>query len=117
MKYGERRRAQREGRTPRTLREIDYLLLVDDEARQGALHFAAEEGGPFLAAPGVSRIPPLEPIREPSQRGGQSHLAPRTPQNRDSPEWHLNFCNLFMPLAFGIRRGVVAAICIVSVYV
>ena len=35
MKYSERRRAEREGRKPRTLGEIDYLLLVDDEARQG----------------------------------------------------------------------------------
>ena len=31
------------------LGEIDYLLLVDDEARQGALRFANQEGGPFLA--------------------------------------------------------------------
>ena len=42
------RRAEREGRAPRTLHEIDFLLLVDDEARQGALRFAETEGGPFL---------------------------------------------------------------------
>ena len=30
----ERRAAKREKRTARTLREIDYLLMVDDEARQ-----------------------------------------------------------------------------------
>ncbi len=63
MRRAERRRAAREGTAPRTLREIDYLLLADDEARQGALRFADREGGPYLAdqAPhGVpQRIPPL----------------------------------------------------------
>ncbi len=59
MRCAERRRAEREGRTPRTLGEIDYLLMVDDEARQGALRFAEREGGPFLAAQGTTKIPPL----------------------------------------------------------
>jgi len=55
----ERRRTEREGGAPRTLHEIDFLLLVDDEARQGALRFAEREGGPFLREAGVKRIPPL----------------------------------------------------------
>jgi serine/threonine-protein kinase HipA len=59
MRRAERRRADREGQTPRTLREIDYLLMVDDEARMGALRFAATEGGTFLAEHGSTRIPPL----------------------------------------------------------
>ena len=59
MRRAERRRAEREGRTPRTVREIDYLLLVDDEARQGALRFAEKEGGPFLADQDPNKIPPL----------------------------------------------------------
>jgi serine/threonine-protein kinase HipA len=59
MRYGERRRAEKEGRAPRTLGESDYLLLVDDEARQGALRFAIQEGGPFLAASTGLRIPPV----------------------------------------------------------
>jgi serine/threonine-protein kinase HipA len=59
MRRMERRRAEREGGAPRTLREIDFLLLVDDEARQGALRFAEKEGGPFLREEGVKRIPPL----------------------------------------------------------
>ena len=59
MRRMERRRAEREGQTPRALREIDYLLLVDDEARQGALRFAQQLGGPFLREEGVKRIPPL----------------------------------------------------------
>jgi serine/threonine-protein kinase HipA len=59
MRRAERRRAQLESQTPRTLREIDYLLMVDDEARQGALRFAFREGGPFLTEPGRKKIPPL----------------------------------------------------------
>ena len=57
MRRMERRRADREGTAPRTLQEIDFLLLVDDEARQGALRFAEKEGGPFLREEGVKRIP------------------------------------------------------------
>lgn len=59
MRRAERRRADREGQTPRSLREIDYLLMVDDEARLGALRFAEREGGPFLTQHGPTRIPPL----------------------------------------------------------
>jgi serine/threonine-protein kinase HipA len=60
MRRMERRRAEREGGgPPRTLQELDFLLLVDDEARQGALRFAEREGGPFLREEGVKRIPPL----------------------------------------------------------
>ncbi len=54
-----RRQAEREEKTVRTLWESDYLLMVDDEARQGALRFAKEEGGPFLRPPGPESIPPL----------------------------------------------------------
>lgn len=59
MRRAGRRRAERAGETPRTLREIDYLLMVNDEARQGALRFALEPGGPFLAASDATPIPPL----------------------------------------------------------
>ena len=55
----ERQSARADGRPPRTLGEIDYLLLVDDEARQGALRFSLEPEGPFLAEHQVSCIPPL----------------------------------------------------------
>jgi serine/threonine-protein kinase HipA len=58
MRRAERRRAELAGEAARTLREIDYLLLVDDEARQGALRFAEKEGGPFLAHE-RKQIPPL----------------------------------------------------------
>jgi serine/threonine-protein kinase HipA len=59
MRRAERLRAERAGRTPRTVREIDCLLMVDDETRQGALRFADREGGPFLAEPGPNKIPPF----------------------------------------------------------
>jgi serine/threonine-protein kinase HipA len=59
MRRAERRRAEKAGETPRTLMDLDFLLMVDDEARQGALRFAREEGGPFLAEHPESRIPPL----------------------------------------------------------
>src|ERR1700720_3676973 len=59
MRRAERRQGELEQRAPRTLREIDYLLLVDDEARQGALRFAKSEGGPFVREDGQTRIPPL----------------------------------------------------------
>lgn len=59
MRRAERRRAEREGQTGRTLREIDYLLMVDDYSRQGALRFAAKARGPFLAENGMKKIPPL----------------------------------------------------------
>jgi serine/threonine-protein kinase HipA len=59
MVRAERRAAKGEKRAARTLREIDYLLMVDDEARQGALRFAKTPGGPFLRADALGRIPPL----------------------------------------------------------
>ena len=73
MRRMERRRAEREGRAPRTLQEIDYLLLVDDEARQGALRFAEREGGPFLREEGVKRIPPLIELPKTAFGGGTRH--------------------------------------------
>src|SRR5580658_10273395 len=59
MRRAERKRAEREKRTPRMLREIDFLLLVDDEARQGALRFKNEPQGPFLTTYDHQHIPPL----------------------------------------------------------
>ena len=80
MRRAERRRAEREGQTPRALRETDYLLLVNDEARQGALRFAAKEGGPFLADDGVTKIPPL--IQLPNLLSAAEHVV----EDKDSAE-------------------------------
>lgn len=81
MRRAERRRAEREGQTPRTVREIDYLLMVDDEARQGALRFAEREGGPFLAEHGSTRIPPL--IELPRLLSAVKHVLSDTDSDED----------------------------------
>ena len=58
-----RRREERQARaarkTPRTLTELDFLLGINDEARQGALRFKIQEDGPFLTSPETNAIPPL----------------------------------------------------------
>jgi len=46
------------GQPVRHLREIDYLLSVNDKARQGALRFSTQEGGDFLVADASGGIPP-----------------------------------------------------------
>ena len=81
MRRAERRRASHEGRTPRTLMEIDYLLTVDDEARQGALRFAEREGGPFLALPGPMKIPPF--IELPRLLSATEHVLNDTETDED----------------------------------
>jgi serine/threonine-protein kinase HipA len=81
MRRAERRSAAHEGRTPRTVREIDYLLLVDDEARQGALRFAEREGGPFLAGTGPRKIPPL--IELPRLLSAAEHVLSDTDTDED----------------------------------
>jgi serine/threonine-protein kinase HipA len=58
MKRMERSVARHEGRTPRALMEIDYLLMVDDAVRPGALRFAEAGTKTFLAS-GGPKIPPL----------------------------------------------------------
>ncbi len=81
MRRAERRRAERAGETPRTLMEIDYLLRVDDEARQGALRFARQEGGPFCAHHGATRIPPL--IDLPRLLSAAEHVVGDTDSDED----------------------------------
>jgi serine/threonine-protein kinase HipA len=81
MRRAERRRAGREAQTPRTVREIDYLLMVDDEARQGALRFAEREAGPFLAEHGPAKIPPL--IELPRLLSAAEHVLSDTDTDED----------------------------------
>lgn len=60
MRRGESLKAKMEKRSPVTLFEVDYLLGVNDEARQGALRFSLELDEPvFLAIKDQSSIPPL----------------------------------------------------------
>ena len=51
--------ARENNRNPKTLDEIDYLLYVNDYARQGALRFKTEENDSFLWPGGLKSIPPL----------------------------------------------------------
>jgi serine/threonine-protein kinase HipA len=55
----ERSRATAQARHPRTLLPVDFLTLVDDEARLGALRFKDSESGPFLSTTEGRRVPPL----------------------------------------------------------
>ncbi len=60
MRRAESAKAKNSNETPRTLFEMDYLLGVNDEARQGALRFSTKQNEDiFLAPPGQTSIPPL----------------------------------------------------------
>lgn len=57
MQREERRRAEREGRSARTLMEVDYLLGVSDVSRLGALRFRRSGEREFLSSsPAVPRL-------------------------------------------------------------
>lgn len=81
MRRMERRRAEHAKQTPRTLHEIDYLLLVDDEARAGALRFAGQQGGPFLRQDEAKRIPPL--VELPELLSAAEHVMENTDTEED----------------------------------
>ncbi len=81
MRRMERRRAEHEGQAPRTLHEMDYLLLVDDEARAGALRFAETEGGPFFRQEEAKRIPPL--LELPKLLSAAEHVMEETDTEED----------------------------------
>lgn len=56
----EPRRAAEHGESPRAHRELDFLLGVSDETRQGALRFARSAAGPFEAESAThGHVPPL----------------------------------------------------------
>ena len=59
MRRNETARAKASSETPRTLTEIDYLLGVNDETRQGALSFSEKPEGPYLAPNNRNSVPPL----------------------------------------------------------
>lgn len=66
VKRREDRQARSDGRTPRQLGEVDYLLGVRDDLRQGALRFRLGRGdeGPYLAqedsgVPALTDLPEL----------------------------------------------------------
>lgn len=68
----EARTAREEGRAARTLGEIDFLLGVRDDLRQGALRFSVDDG-PFLATddtgvPALTDLPELMALADAAER-------------------------------------------------
>jgi serine/threonine-protein kinase HipA len=59
MRRAERHLSAREGRASRALLPVDYLLRVHDVSRLGALRFAVQEAGPFLAESAEASVPPF----------------------------------------------------------
>lgn len=58
MARRERHQAKAEGRAPRTLLEADFLMLVEDQTRLGALRFR-DLGGEAYQAADAHPVPPL----------------------------------------------------------
>ena len=64
MQRREPQRAKDEGRAPKKLHDIDYLLEVYDESRMGALRFKSDPDGPFLETGSGTTIPPWTTLGE-----------------------------------------------------
>jgi serine/threonine-protein kinase HipA len=64
MKRREPQRAKEEGREPRKLHDIDYLLGVYDESRMGALRYKLDPNGPFLEIASGTTAPPWTSLGE-----------------------------------------------------
>lgn len=64
MKRREAILAKKEGRKPRRLTEVDFLLGVYDETRMGALRFAIVENGSFLSDDRELATPPWTTLRK-----------------------------------------------------
>ena len=56
--------AKEEKRVPRRLSDIDFLTLVNDDARQGALRFKDTPDGDFIFPADIKPIPPLIKLPE-----------------------------------------------------
>ncbi|WP_342343358.1 type II toxin-antitoxin system HipA family toxin [Microbacterium sp. CFBP 8794] len=62
IEKAERLRARQEQRTPRRLDDVDFLLGVSDDARQGALRFRTHGSAVFLGE--AAHVPPLVSLPE-----------------------------------------------------
>jgi len=77
IQRAERARAQAAGSAPRPMDEVDVLLGVRDDLRQGALRYRLSHQVPFLAAgapavPGLTDLPELLDIAGRAERGTAS---------------------------------------------
>ena len=77
----ERLAARMQGRQPRSLRELDYLLGVSDLTRSGALRFSLEEGGSFVADEEHGSVPPL--VELPRLLSATEHVIAQTEDEDD----------------------------------
>lgn len=68
MRRAEHRRAEREGRAPRTLLEADYLLGVTDVSRLGALRFKSDGVFQSPITDGVPRFVMLRSLQQSAAR-------------------------------------------------
>jgi len=57
-------RAREEGRAPKKLHDIDFLLGVYDDSRMGALRFKLDPNGPFLETASSTTTPPWTTLGE-----------------------------------------------------
>jgi serine/threonine-protein kinase HipA len=64
MQRREPQRAKEEGRAPKILHDIDYLLGVYDNSRMGALRFKLNQEGPFLDVASETTAPPWTSLGE-----------------------------------------------------
>jgi serine/threonine-protein kinase HipA len=64
MQRRESQKAREEGRVPKKLHDIDYLLGVYDESRMGALRFKLDPNGPFLEEASGTTVPPWTSLAE-----------------------------------------------------
>jgi serine/threonine-protein kinase HipA len=74
IQRAERARAKAAATAPRSMSEVDLLLGVRDDLRQGALRFRLNEQGPFLATeesgvPALTDLPALLDISARAERG------------------------------------------------
>ena len=83
MRRTERERAQRERREPRVLREIDFLLGVNETVRAGNLRFAEKPGGPFLGAARRARLPGVKDLKRLMQAIHRYQCDEDTPAQRE----------------------------------
>ena len=83
MKRREAILAKREKRKPRRLTTLDFLLGVYDETRMGALRFAEQEDGPFIANDKDLATPPWTTLRKLEN----ASLAFEKDEDGDSEKW------------------------------
>ena len=82
MKRREAIIARQEGRKPRVLNEVDYLLGVHDRYRQGALRFKTDLDGEFLDNDERQAAPPISSLKD------LEHAAQQVEgSNSDDPEY------------------------------